>query len=75
MPRVPFAVIFRRNADGNIEPIQPVRIGGVSIGPGVVLRPGQIIAGLDFSQYANNDFEIDIKDDVMIIKGIYGTGQ
>lgn len=75
MPRVPFATIFRKNTDGSIEPVQPVRIGGVSLGPGVTLTKGQIIAGLDLSQYTNSDFQIDIQDGVLIIKGIYGPGQ
>ena len=75
MPRVPFTTIFRKNPDGSIEPVQQVRIGGVLLTPGVILRKGQIIAGLDLTQYESNEFQIDIKDNVMVINGIYGRGQ
>lgn len=75
MPRVPFTSIFRTKTDGTIEVLQSARIGGVSITPGSVLRPGQIIGGIDLTQYIKNDFEIDIKDNVIVITGIYGATQ
>lgn len=75
MPRVPFSSIFRREPNGSIEPVQQVRIGGVLLSPGVILAPGQIIAGLDLSQYSDREFQIDVKDGVLTITGIYGQNQ
>lgn len=75
MPRIPSSSILRTNANGTVETTQLIRIGGVSLAPGTILNPGQIIAGIDLTQYPRNDFEIDVKDGVLVITGIYGIGQ
>jgi hypothetical protein len=75
MARVPFTTIFRRNEDGTIEPVQQVRIGGILLSPGLMLRLGQIIGGVDLTQYSSNDFDIDVKDGILTINGIYGQNQ
>lgn len=71
MPRVPFSSVFRSNTDGSIEPTQQIRVGGLVLTPGTILRPGQLIAGIDFTQYVGRDFEIDVDGSNLVIKGIY----
>ena len=72
MPRIPFSSVFRVNpTDGSIEPTQRIRIGGVELAPGTILRRGQVIAGIDFTQYTDRDFEITVDDQILVIRGIY----
>ncbi|MEK6952539.1 MAG: hypothetical protein AABX29_05990 [Nanoarchaeota archaeon] len=75
MPKVPFNTLFKVNANGSIEPIQQIRVGGITLSPGVILSPGQVIAGIDFSQYRDRNFEIAVDGSLLVIKGIYGQGQ
>lgn len=75
MPRVPFNTVFKLLPDGRIEPTQQIRVGGIVLSPGVILGPGQIIAGIDFTQYKKNDFEIAVDGPYLVIKGIYGVSQ
>ena len=72
MARVNFNSIFNRNENGTIEPRQRTRIGGVVVGPGVFFTPGVSFAGVDFSLYTENDFEIETDGDIIVVKGIYG---
>ncbi len=69
--RVNFYSIFRVNADGSIEPLKPVRIGGAQFGPGVLFGRGVSFAGIDFSQYIGRDFEVEEQNGVSIIIGIF----
>jgi len=71
MPRVPFSSVFRIIAGGNIEPTQALKVGGLTLAPGTILSPGQVIAGIDFTQYTDADFEIDVKGEYLVITGIY----
>lgn len=70
MARVPFNSVFIEE-EGRIRPLQPVRIGGVSFGPGVSISRGVITGGIDLAQFIGNDLEIETEGNVIVIKGIY----
>jgi len=69
--RVNFYQIFRVNADGSIEPLRVVRIGGVQFGPGVRFGGGVSFGGVDLSKYIGRDFAVEEKEGVAVILGIY----
>lgn len=74
MARVTFDSLFiQHSEDGTIEPRQSVRIGGVTIGPGVRLSRGVTIGGIDLTKFRGRDFEVeeDEKNDILVITGIY----
>ena len=71
MARVTFDSLFNRLPDGGLEPRQKIRIGGVVIAPGVHFSQGAIFGGIDLTQYLGHDFEIDVDDDVVVLKSIY----
>ncbi|MFH1546500.1 MAG: hypothetical protein ABIE14_03935 [Patescibacteria group bacterium] len=58
---------------GKITPTRRVRIGGVEFGSGVSFDSGVSFAGINLSQFTNNDFEVEERDGVWVIKGIYGV--
>jgi hypothetical protein len=72
MAKVNFDTIFIRHEDGSIEPKQRLRIGGVTLGPGVKFNKGVSFSGVDFTQFIGNDFEVETDGDILVIKGIYG---
>jgi hypothetical protein len=72
MARFSFSSIFTEHPDGSIEPIQTIKVGGIEISPGTILRPGVIIGGVDFTQFKGQDFEIETQGSILILKGIYG---
>jgi len=69
--RIKFSQVFAKKPDGSITPIRPIRIGGVSLGPGVSFSKGVSFAGVDISQYEDSDIEADEEDGVLIIRGFY----
>ncbi len=69
--RLKFSEVFRKKPDGSITPVRAIRIGGVSLGPGVSFSKGVSFAGIDISQYEGFDIEADDEDDVLIIRGFY----
>ncbi len=70
--RTNFNLIFRINDDGSIEPLQPVRIGGVQMGPGVRFGRGVMFGGIDLSQYIGREFQTINENGVLVINGVYG---
>lgn len=70
MARVPFNSVFIEEG-GKLRPLQQVRIGGVSFGPGVSISSGVIIGGIDLAQFTGNDLEIETEGNTIVIKGIY----
>ncbi|MEI7749784.1 MAG: hypothetical protein WCJ25_02170 [Candidatus Moraniibacteriota bacterium] len=68
---VNFYSIFRVNADGSIEPIRPVRIGGVQLGPGVRFGGGVSFGGVNLSQQIGKDFLVEEIEGILVIVGIY----
>lgn len=75
MARVTFDSVFNKLPDGRLEPKQPIRVGGVTLGPGVQFGRGVSFGGIDFTQFLDRDFEIDTDGNVIVIKGIYGQQQ
>lgn len=72
--RIDFSRIFKTHPDGSIEPLRPVRISGVRIGPGVRLGPGVRFGGIDLSLYAGKELEVEEveeSEDSSVV-GIYG---
>lgn len=72
MARFTFSSIFSTNPDGSFSPRQTIRIGGITLGPGVSFKPGVVFAGIDFTQYIGKDFEVQIDNGITVITGIYG---
>lgn len=71
MARVNFDTLFVKHEDGTIEPTQRIRVGGVTIGPGLKIRKGVSFGGIDFHDFIDRDFSVDTDNDVLVIKAIY----
>lgn len=71
MARVSFDSIFTINRDGSIEPKQVVRIGGVTLSPGVKFSKGVAFGGVDITQYAGHELEITTDNGIIVVTGIY----
>jgi hypothetical protein len=69
--RVNFYSLFKVNADGSIEPLKPVRIGGAQFGSGVRFGGGVSFSGIDLSQYIGRDFLVEEQNGISIILGIF----
>ena len=72
MNRTNFNLIFRMNDDGSIEPLLPVRIGGIQMGPGVKFGRGVLFGGIDLYNFIGRDFQTTQEDSVLVINGVYG---
>jgi len=71
MARKTYWELFKVNPDGSVEPKVRVQIGGVQFGPGVRFGRGVAFGGIDLTMYIGHDLEIDEKDGVSTITGIY----
>jgi len=71
MARMSFDTIFITHENGSIEPRQPVRVGGVTFGPGVQFGNGVSFSGVDLTQFRGRDFEVGTDGDILVIKGVY----
>ncbi len=69
--RVSFSTVFIQHRNGTLEPRQRIRVGGVEFGPGVRFSKGVAFGGVDFTQFVGQDLEVETKEEVLIIKGIY----
>ena len=69
--RINFYQIFRVNTDGSIEPLRPIRIGGVQMGPGVRFGKGVSFSGVDLSLYVGRDFLVEDSNGILVFKGIF----
>lgn len=69
--RVQFNQVFHQNPDESLSPLRQIRVGGVSFGPGVTFGSGVAFGGVNFSQYQGHDLEIEEREGIIIIKGIY----
>jgi hypothetical protein len=69
--RMNFNLIFRLHEDGSIEPIQPVRIGGVQMGPGVRFGRGVSFGNIDLFNFIGRDFAVEERNGVLILLGIF----
>lgn len=67
-----FNQLFRINLDGSIEPMSPIRVGGVTFGPGVRFKRGTLFSGIDFTYFTGKDFVVvKHEDGTNEIQGIY----
>jgi len=66
-----FYQIFRVNTDGSIEPLRPVRIGGVQMGPGVKFGRGVSFGGIDLFSFVGRNFRVEEQNGLLIITGIF----
>ncbi len=69
--RINFYQIFKVNTDGSIEPLRPVRIGGVQMSLGVRFGKGVSFSGIDLSQFIGRDFAVEDQAGISVIKGIF----
>ena len=75
--KVDFSTIFKIHSDGSIEPLRPVRIGGVTLGSGVRFTPGVRFGGIDIALYAGKALEVeeqgmDSVSSIVTLRGAYG---
>ncbi len=71
MARIPFNTIFQVHSNGSIEPRQTVRIGGVTMSPGVRFTQGAVFGGIDLARYVGHELEVIYDDGTAVITGIY----
>jgi len=71
MARLTFGKVFIQHPDGTLEPRKRIRIGGVSLGPGVRFSTGAKFAGVDFTLFIGRDFDAQEENGVLVINGIY----
>lgn len=77
MARFKFDSLFTKylNNDGtvaSIEPKQRIRIGGVTMGPGVKFSQGVAFGGIDLFQFLDKDLEVQVDSQgILVITGIY----
>ncbi len=57
--------------NGRISPRIPVRIGGVTMGPGVSFGGGVSFSGVDLAQHIDKDIAGYVENGVFIINGFY----
>jgi hypothetical protein len=69
--RLNFYSIFRVHNDGSIEPLRPVRIGGVQMGQGVRFGRGVSFGGIDLFNYIGRDFSVEEQNGMLILLGIF----
>ena len=59
------------NQNGMVNPKVTVHINGVSISPGVSFGGGVSIGGVNLTQYIGKYLEVELQNDVYVIKGVY----
>lgn len=70
--RVSFDEVFETRPNGAITPRGTVRIGGVTMGPGVSFTRGVVFSGVDIANYEGHDLEVEQQDDgTVAINGVY----
>jgi len=69
--RLRFDQVFNVVGD-QIQPKSKVKIGGVTMAPGVSMRTGVIVSGIDLTQHVGEDLDVEQHPDGTIeIKGIF----
>ena len=70
--RVPFYTVFQDSPNGSYSPKCVIRIGGITMGPGVSFTKGTKFAGIDIAANAGRDLEItENSDGSVTLEGIY----
>ena len=69
--RVPFKKIFSDNEDGSFTTTSGIMIHG-RVATGLIFRQGELFAGVDITQHAGRDLEVEsFMDGIVEIIGAY----
>jgi hypothetical protein len=71
LKKMPFNAVFDVSEDKSITPHFAIRVGGVVVQADTTIQPGFIIGGIDLTQYTDKDLEVEVENDVYVIRGIY----
>ena len=66
---VEYNQVFTINPNGTISPRIPVRIGGITMGPGVSFGSGVLIGGLNLIEFKNRNIQGYVDNGMFVIKG------
>lgn len=66
-----FDTIFEVKKDSSVQTKSTIRVSAITIRKGAILKPGQIIAGVDFSKFIGRKFQVQNEEDRLIIRGIF----
>jgi len=69
--RFRYVDIFKVELDGRISPRIPVRIGGITMGPGVSFGGEVISSGVDLAKHLGKDIAGYVENGVLVITGFY----
>ena len=70
--RIPFSEAFYDSGDGSYTPKQTIKIGGITMTPGVTFTSGVSFSGVNIAQYVGRDLDVEKHPDGTIeIKGIF----
>jgi hypothetical protein len=70
--RVPFDTVFHDNGNGSYSPRSVIRIGGITMSPGVSFTSGVSFSNFNIAEYAGRDLEIiQHADGSVELKGAY----
>ena len=70
--RISFSEVFQDNGNGSYIPEYKVKIGGITMGPGVSFTPGVSFSGFDIASYVGHDLEVERHESGTVeIKSIY----
>ena len=65
--RVSFGEVFTTNPDGSFSPKGAVRIGAVTMRPGLSFRKGVVFSGVDIAEYVGHDLDVSREPDGTVV--------
>lgn len=71
MIKMNFSDLFTEYPDGSIEPKHRIRIGGITIGPGMRFSGSVSFSGINIFLFKGRDFEVERQGEILVIKGVY----
>lgn len=69
--RYEFNQVFKENPDGTLSPLRQIRVGGVTLGPGLSFGPIAAFGGVNFHQFKGHVIEADDKNGILVINAIF----
>jgi hypothetical protein len=69
--KVPFRQLFSVGTKGQIQPLVPVHINGVTMTPGVSFGGRVLFGGVDLAALRDKDLEVDLQNGIYFIKSHY----
>jgi len=69
--RFKFSDIFQKNSDGSLTPKVVISVNGITFGPGILIREGIAVGGVDLFKYQKNDVAIEKNEGINKIIGFY----